>query len=165
LIKTKSQSDFLIFNFHWSDLKFTGLGLRTSGFSWRLLFPILCEAYLLYLIYVSNDVRWLNCAAGPCDPIQHRWKHNNLLRAFVMVTWPSQPIKISSFCSKHMWYKYQIKYKCKYQVKQVGIELWTLLHYTIASHGLNICSAPLSPLALGVSKFSHYPVSTIYLAY
>jgi hypothetical protein len=33
LIKTKSQSDFLIFNFHWPDLKFTGLSLRTTGFS------------------------------------------------------------------------------------------------------------------------------------
>jgi hypothetical protein len=37
LIKTKSQSDFLIFNFHWPDLKFTGLGLWTTVFSWRLL--------------------------------------------------------------------------------------------------------------------------------
>jgi hypothetical protein len=36
LIKTISQSDFLIFNFHRPNLKFTGLGLRTSGFSWRL---------------------------------------------------------------------------------------------------------------------------------
>jgi hypothetical protein len=34
--KTNSQSDFLVFNFHWPTSKFTGLGLRTSGFSWRL---------------------------------------------------------------------------------------------------------------------------------
>jgi hypothetical protein len=70
-IKTKRQSDFLIISFYLPDLKFTGLGLRTSGFSRRLnIFVVIHHLQIWHIynaffrIFWTGDIRAWGFRAG-----------------------------------------------------------------------------------------------------